>query len=244
MNNAFYNHYHKKNTKVQEVVINDKNFTYHPFFKLFDEYIAKKSKILDLGCGVGTLDFYLAQKGHDVTAVDISSRAIKLAEQTNDNLLLNNRPIFICSEIENLKLKEKFDVIICLDVIEHLKNHDVLFLKINHFLKVGGIVIISTPLLSAPLYKLGLLKNFDKKVGHLRRYSIISLSSILEKNNFLILKQVFSEGLLRNLVFTDLGFGWVVRFLKWPIYVVFNFIDYLFIKIFGPSSVQLVIKKA
>ena len=68
--------YHIKTT-AQKKIIDDKNFTYRLLIKVLSKKInTKKLKVLDIGCGAGTICFYLANKGHDVTGIDISQKAI------------------------------------------------------------------------------------------------------------------------------------------------------------------------
>ena len=50
--------------------------------KVFDEIIKSKSKILDCAAGTGIYAFYLADKGHDVTATDITPRHIDIINQS------------------------------------------------------------------------------------------------------------------------------------------------------------------
>lgn len=56
--------------------------------KVLDSGIVSPCPALDLGCGTGTNAIYLAQKGFDVTAVDISKLAIKKPQQRQKKLAL------------------------------------------------------------------------------------------------------------------------------------------------------------
>ena len=68
--------YHQK-TKAQHKIIDEGNFTYRVILSIINKYLKGTKKVLDIGCGAGTLDFYLANKGHNVTGIDISEKAIE-----------------------------------------------------------------------------------------------------------------------------------------------------------------------
>ena len=102
------------------------------------------------------------------------------------------------SSVEDLKLKDRFDLIICSEVLEHLQDDMKALLKMNILLKDNGGIIVSVPSVNAPLYKLGLAEKFDKRVGHLRRYSLNQIVSLIEKAGFKIEETYKTEGVIRN----------------------------------------------
>ena len=105
--------------------------------------IFKKKKILDLGCGGGILSESLAEEGADLIAIDQSKKLINEAKKRAK--LKNFKINYQCKSIKNLKEKKmKFDIIICLEVIEHVEDYKN-FLKFTfECLKKNGIIIFST----------------------------------------------------------------------------------------------------
>ena len=87
----------------------------------------------------------------------------------------------------NESLNEKFDLVILTEVIEHLEDDKLALKRIYRLLDKGGIAIISTPSNNAPLYRLGMTKKFDERVGHVRRYSLEGLVEMCEKTGFEVL---------------------------------------------------------
>ena len=77
-------------------------------------------KILDIGCGGGLLSEPFARLGAIVTGIDASDKNIKVAKihAKKSNLKIN----YICSTPENLNYDKKFDVILNMEVVEHVQD--------------------------------------------------------------------------------------------------------------------------
>lgn len=238
-----YERFHQRTTS-QEKIINTKNFTYRIILGVISNHISSfiDKTILDAGCGAGTVSLYLASQGANITGIDISRKAIESCKKSAKTLKLTDKTKFICNTIEKVKFRQKFDAIICSEVIEHIAR-DKAFLKIIHrLLKKNGILILSTPSINAPLYKIGLAQNFDKRVGHLRRYSRQQISNLIKKSGFIIEEVKLTEGILRNFFFLT-KFGWFIKFFKGVISDIVTAIDNLLIQFFGESQIFIVARK-
>lgn len=233
--------YHKK-TKPQYKIICGKNFTYRILLSVINSYLKSEMKVLDIGCGAGTLDFYLANKGYQVTGVDISETAIRSCRETAKNLGIKNAD-FKVLDFPDETPEGKYDAVLFFEVIEHLADDNKALKRIYSLLKPGGILFLSTPSKNAPLYKLGLTKRFDKEVGHLRRYSDQGLSSMLKESGFKITELKKTEGILRNFLFVNPIAGKFIRFIKFFLSDLVTFIDNLTIPISGESNYIIVAKK-
>ena len=76
-------------------------------------------KVLDIGCGEGFYSIYLAKKGFDVTGIDISENAIKLAKQNSEKEGIKIK--FIAMDINELeKLNENFDFVLEWTLLHHI----------------------------------------------------------------------------------------------------------------------------
>ena len=113
-------------------------------------------------------------------------------------------------------------------------------MKIKQLLKKNGRLIISVPSKNAPLHKLGLLKIFDKKVGHLRRYTEKDLINLLDKTGYIKLKSKKTEGILRNILFTIKGFGFFIKFIKGFLVTLLMFFDQVLVMLFGESQIFII----
>lgn len=237
-----YEDFHK-NSRLQNKLINPNNFTYRIILNLINKFLETPREILDIGCGVGTISLYLASKGNRVYGVDISSNAIKSCRTSAKKLRLENKAHFKVMNFPKKIPNEKFDFILLLEVIEHLKNDDLALGKIYLLLRKGGIAIISTPSKNAPLYKLGLADEFDQRVGHLRRYTLEELVDKCKSVGFKILETKKTEGIIRNFLFLNPIAGKLIRFIKFFIADFVTFIDEISLKIFGESDLFVIVKK-
>ena len=128
--------------KTRMLFIQERLLNRYENFRSIEDILSKK-KILDLGCGGGILSEHLAKKGANITAIDSSKPLIDLAKKRaiNQNLKINYK----LGTIDSLKKNNsKFDVIISLEVIEHVKNYETFLRNIFLCLENGGIVILST----------------------------------------------------------------------------------------------------
>ena len=105
--------------------------------------IMKKKTILDLGCGGGLLSEDLSSYGANIIAVDSSKELIKIAKERafKNKIKIDYRNTTIQKLAEK---KIKFDIIISLEVIEHVKDYRIFLNNIFKCLNTNGILILST----------------------------------------------------------------------------------------------------
>jgi len=102
----------------------------------------KNIDILDIGCGGGLLCEPLSRFGANVTGIDASEKNINVAKihSKKNNLKIT----YICSSPENLDLKKKFDVILNMEVVEHVNDVNFFIKKSSEFLKKDGLMFVAT----------------------------------------------------------------------------------------------------
>ena len=105
------------------------------YFKISDQEINpfKKLKILDIGCGGGLISEPMARLGAKVTGIDASEKNINIAKihSKESNLEIN----YINSSPEKLNEKEEFDIILNLEIIEHVEDVELYLKSCNKLLK-------------------------------------------------------------------------------------------------------------
>ena len=101
-----------------------------------------KIKILDIGCGGGLIAEPMTRLGANVTGIDASEENIKVAKAhlQKNKLKINYK----CASPENFIYKEKFDVILNLEIIEHVEDIELFIKKSSRLLKKGGLMYIAT----------------------------------------------------------------------------------------------------
>ena len=102
----------------------------------------KNLKILDIGCGGGLISEPMTRLGADITAIDASSKNINIAKA---HAKKNNLSItYLNTEPESLRSKNKFDIILNLEVVEHVENLDLYLKSCFDLLKPKGIMFTAT----------------------------------------------------------------------------------------------------
>ena len=102
----------------------------------------EKIKILDIGCGGGLLSEPMCRMGANVTGIDASSKNINVAKlhAKKNNLKIK----YLCSSPENLKEGQKFDVILNMEIIEHVDDINFFLRSCTKLLKKNGIMFVAT----------------------------------------------------------------------------------------------------
>ena len=101
-----------------------------------------KINILDIGCGGGLLSEPMTRLGANVTGIDASNKNITIAKlhAKKNNLKIN----YLCSSPEKLKIKKKFDVILNMEIVEHVEDVNFFINSCSKLLKKNGIMFVAT----------------------------------------------------------------------------------------------------
>ena len=99
-------------------------------------------KILDIGCGGGLLSEPMARLGAKVTGIDPVKKNIEIAKHHLKKSKLNIK--YYNFSPEKFKSNNKYDVILNMEIIEHVKNVDFFIKQSAKFLKKSGIMFIAT----------------------------------------------------------------------------------------------------
>ena len=107
-----------------------------------EKLLLKNLEILDIGCGGGLISEPMARLGGNVTGIDAGEKNIKIASlhSKKSNLKIN----YLNKSPEQLKEREKFDVILNLEVVEHVDNLDLYLQSCSNLLKKNGLMFTAT----------------------------------------------------------------------------------------------------
>ena len=166
----------------------------HPdIFKILNPYLKKGMHILDFGCGEGAFSQRLVDSGMIVDGCDINTDQIKANLNKKIRFNLNN-------EINPDSFSDKYDVLIALEILEHLQNPWKYLKDCLTLLKDDGIIVLSTPNISnfisrLRLFMRGSLIAFEKTDlahGHITPLSFIQLENMFEYFKLEILKKGYA----------------------------------------------------
>lgn len=149
--------------------------------KIINDIEYEPREILDAGCGGGLYSSYLSEKFpmSKIVACDVSNNVTR-------NLSPN--VTFLVKDLSTLEFKNKFDLIVCIDVLEHITNDEKVIENFKMSLKDNGCLIIHVP--RYPLEYKYFIKNYHQE-DHVRDgYGKKQLEYLLNKYNFEIITSI------------------------------------------------------
>ena len=98
--------------------------------------------ILDIGCGGGLLSEPMSRMGANVTGIDASDKNIKVAKlhSKKNNLQID----YFCSSPEKFNVKDKFDVILNMEIVEHVEDENFFLKSCSKLLRKNGLMFVAT----------------------------------------------------------------------------------------------------
>ena len=139
---------------------------------------SRSLNILEIGCGTGGLTQSLTQFG-DVTGFDISSDAVEFCK----NKGLKNIYVQDISKLDTAGYTKKYNLILALDVLEHLQEDVLAMQKVREMLDDRGLFFINVP-----AHKF-LWSEHDEALHHKRRYTTFEITNKLIDHGFEITKK-------------------------------------------------------
>ena len=201
------------------------------------------SKVLEVGAGIGANTKFFRERNvdHWVCLEPDPTFGKILAEERQLNVFPSNVDVRI-GALEDLDSHELFDTVLYLDVLEHIQDDIQEIQNVTHRLSSGGKLIILAP---AHNY---LFSEFDKQVGHFRRYDKSTLKALLP-NGFRVerIRYLDSIGLfasLANRLVIQTGLPSRTQILFWDRFIVrlSKLVDQLIGYRFGKSILMIAAK--
>ena len=195
----------------------------HDFGSRFQRYRVRKvldlcalrptDRILDLGCGWGTISFALGPRVREVVGLDFAERAVAGCNARVDEFGLDNVFFRVGDARASGLASGSFDVVVAADLFEHLYPDDSEAVAAEAFrlLRPGGRIAVWTPCRS---HILEVLRNNDiilkRDISHVDYKSMPRMREILERAGFEIARSYFAESHLPGLSLAErLGQRWV-----------------------------------
>lgn len=181
----------KKIEKYKDIIIKADTNLHDQISNLILNNFDNNISIADIGCGEGALALRLYDEGYkNITCFDIDTDQFKLEsikiEKYDANIPITNQ------------IKNKYDLVICVEIIEHIWSPYQLMHDIKEILKPGGFVILSTPNIQSSLSRIIYLidgdfhqfKDSDLSYGHINPISSFYFRNILKELEYDIVKKI------------------------------------------------------
>lgn len=169
-------------------------FAVEPGTKYRTNLVVKKIRslgiknIADIGCGAGELIKRIDQEfpGLSLTGFDVSPFVIEVNKKE-----IKNAKFFTLDLNENVMPKDTFAMVLCCEVIEHVKNWEQAVTVLSGLVQDGGYVIITT--------QAGKMFAHHKTLGHFKHYKKEEIEKELEKNGITVTESFYSGWPFMNL---------------------------------------------
>jgi SAM-dependent methyltransferase len=131
-----------------DLLYRDKDYERESAFidSLIREHHPAARHLLDVGCGTGIHDWYLANRGYSVTGIDRSETMLAVARKRQDSFPgVQSKPTFFRGDATDFKTGQKFDAVVSLfDVVSYLTSYEdvrAMFANVRSALNTGGMFI-------------------------------------------------------------------------------------------------------
>jgi SAM-dependent methyltransferase len=140
---------------------------------LADDVIRQADHIAEIGCGNGLLQRSMEDHyGVPVTGFDLNDLALRKN--------ISRQSVLYCYDVHQRspEFRARFDLVFLFDVLEHIAAEDAFLDSLRYLLTPAGSLLINVP---AHPY---LYSGYDRAAGHVRRYSLTSLTEVVQRNDF------------------------------------------------------------
>lgn len=162
-------------------------------YETFKPYVGKN--VMEIGCGIGNMSKLFKLSCERLIGIDVSGMFLDHLRIDHPQFELYNYDI---TSDEVLELRDKnIDTVVCINVLEHVKDDLHAIANVGAILKPGGHFLLFLPALEM------LYGSMDSNARHYRRYDKDSLCSKLTSNGFVI-KRIFFSNILGI-------FGWFLN---------------------------------
>jgi SAM-dependent methyltransferase len=153
------------------------------------EHLAPDATLLDVGCGNGMHTLKAARRCAEVAGVDADLVSLGVGLRTAQRLGMTNVGFAAANVEEGLPIAHaRFDMVLCLDLLEHVYKRDLVLAEIRRVLKPSGVLLLAVPNRATSwkrrLERAGL--PFYSDPDHKIEYTLDELRAELERNGFTI----------------------------------------------------------
>jgi 2-polyprenyl-3-methyl-5-hydroxy-6-metoxy-1,4-benzoquinol methylase len=161
--------------------------------KLLDA-VGSGRRVLDVGCSSGYLARPLAGRGNTIVGIELDPAAARAAEAYCERVLVG--------DVETMELpltRGSFDIVLCGDVVEHLRDPETTLARLRPLLRPGGRLVLSTPNVANWAIRLSLLagrwRYTDRGIldrSHTYLFTRATLAEAIERAGYEIVRSDFT----------------------------------------------------
>lgn len=145
-------------------------------FETVEPFVGQR--VLEVGSGTGTITQFLRERDR-VMATEYDEQYLHLLERRfENNLNVRTARFDLTQPVPESVAAERYDTIICLNVLEHIEKDEEALARLHGVLEEGGRLVLLVPAHQA------LYGKMDEAIGHYRRYESASLRALLERVGF------------------------------------------------------------
>lgn len=153
--------------------------------------LSREKRILEIGCGAGSLSNYFCERGYDITSIEISKVALERAKELYKGLTVYQM------SAEKLEFQDNyFDIVLSFDVLEHIPAVDAHLREVQRVLRGGGYYLFQTPNKYTNIpFEVVKDRSLKYRIYHPSLQSYLSLKRLMDKNGFdiKVIKQPISN---------------------------------------------------
>ncbi|MDD5435650.1 MAG: class I SAM-dependent methyltransferase, partial [Nitrospira sp.] len=143
--------------------------------------IGEGSRVLEAGCGSGSLLFKISGLGCNTFGIEQSKEYVEILRKRTKNFTQSNIKGIKQGSVVDIPFPDRsFEAVVSSEVLEHVRDDTAAILEFYRVLRAGGICVVSVP--ASPI-----LWDFtDDWAGHLRRYTRNDIINLFEKKGFVV----------------------------------------------------------
>ncbi|MDK2786489.1 MAG: hypothetical protein PWQ80_1168 [Thermotoga sp.] len=125
-------------------------------------FVLKGSRILEAGCGSGTISIDLSKRGAYYTGIDISQDSVELSKKVASFFELRNVSFKKMDGFKTIFSDKEFDIVFNIGVVEHFQDEDIVKM-LKEMARVGKFIVVGVPYSGSQIYKLS--KEISQETG-------------------------------------------------------------------------------
>ncbi len=155
-----------------------RDFRREALFEHLRPVFPRTGRVIDVGCGTGFMVEKMCRLGLEVVGLEVSETLLEFAREKM--AASRYSPTLVDKGIESASEFAPADLVICLDVIEHIEDDEGALVALKEACRGGANLILTVPALPV------LYSARDRKLGHHRRYTKSGLKTKMERAGFVV----------------------------------------------------------